>query len=53
MLIGSMGSGKTEIGFSILSEVNLTYDINTFYVTSSQLIKDSEDTLEKLFKAAV
>jgi DNA replication protein DnaC len=45
MIIGSMGSGKTQLGFSILNEVKTNYGINTFYLTSSQLIKDSEDTL--------
>ena len=43
MLIGSMGSGKTHIGFAVLAEVK---DIlKTYYVTAAQLLKDSEDSL--------
>jgi SpoVK/Ycf46/Vps4 family AAA+-type ATPase len=53
MLIGSMGSGKTQLGFSILCEAKLRYEISPFYVTSSQLLKDAEEVLDKLFKSAI
>jgi|JI9StandDraft_1071089.scaffolds.fasta_scaffold68720_2 ATP-dependent 26S proteasome regulatory subunit len=41
LLVGSMGAGKTQLGFSILAEAKLQ-ELNPYYVTSAQLLKDAE-----------
>lgn len=53
MIVGSMGSGKTQLGLSILCELKTKYEVSAFYITSSQFLKDSEDVLTKLFKSVV
>lgn len=52
MLVGSMGAGKTQLGFSILAEAKQHF-LNPYYVTSAQLLKDAEEVLDKLFKSAL